>query len=67
MKIARIFIVLHLIPFLSGNILAFSQATLTNDSLTSSATPRTNYGSCIADIVAKDSNSYVKFSLGFTP
>ena len=61
MKIARIFVVLHLI--LSGSILAFSQATLTDDSFTSFATPQTNYGSSIADIVAKGSNSYIKFSL----
>jgi len=61
MKTASIFVVLHMILF--GNILAFGQATLTDDSFTNSASPQTNYGSSIADIVSKGSNSYLKFSL----
>jgi len=61
MKTASIFVVLHMILF--GNILAFGQATLTDDSFTNSASPQTNYGSSIADIVSNGSNSYLKFSL----
>jgi hypothetical protein len=61
MKISKISLALVLI--LSATILAHGQAVLTDDSSTSSATPKANYGSSIAVIVASGSNAYFKFSL----
>jgi hypothetical protein len=44
------------------NSLALGQVVLTDDSFTSSATPKANYGSSIAEVVGSGSNTYLKFS-----
>jgi hypothetical protein len=44
------------------NTLALGQAVLTDDSFTSSATPKVNYGTSIVEVIGAGSNTYLKFS-----
>jgi Bacterial Ig-like domain (group 2) len=47
--------------------LAGAQVILTDDSFTSSLTPKTNYGTSIAVAVCSGSNTYLKFGFGNLP
>ncbi len=52
---------------LSLSVAASAQTVLTDDSFTSSATPKVNYGNSISLVVTSGANSYLKFSFANLP